>query len=106
MIAGDCKAMSQRAIFSGICIMFTTMLCACAMTAMRPHLSRAAVLKIADAEVRRVLHYDLRQFERPGAQYFDDKHSWYVNYRHEKAKFAEFSVQVDDRTRRAAVSMP
>jgi hypothetical protein len=100
------KTTSWRVIFLVACPLLLLILVGCAGLAPSPQLSRELVVRIADAEVLRVIKIDLSQFERPNPDYFEAKNCWYVPYRRHSRRYAEFTVQIDDRTREANLSMP
>jgi len=81
-------------------------LSACATAESRPHLSRSEVATLADAQARHDLHHtNIAEYDRSIVQYHNDKHSWYIGYRHKKVPSTWFDVVVDDETGRAVVIM-
>ena len=78
-------------------------LSACATVANGPRLSQATVRRIADAEARRTMKIDLRQYEVSGPRYNSKKDSWSVAY-HRKAKNdGAFTVRVSDKIQKASI---
>lgn len=88
------------------CILVMGLSASCANSKSSPQLSEALAVRAADKEVLRVMKIDLRQFARPTAKYFDGEKCWYVSYRRDSRKYAEFTVKVNDRTKKAIISMP
>jgi len=79
-------------------------LAACATTAIQPKLSSAEAIRIADAKAR--TRYDLRQYARPLVHYVPDEKLWWVNYRRNNAKYSEFSIRIDDKTKKPTLVLP
>ena len=92
-------------IVACICLV---LLSGCATAADKPRLSRQTALRLADERVADVLRprYAPRSFQPPDANYAADKRVWYVAYRRIGQRYADFTVEVDDQTRRASVLMP
>lgn len=72
----------------------------CAITPPRLSLTSAEATRIADAKARSQ-GFDLWVYHHSVATYEVTDKSWWVNYRRKTAKFTDFSIRVDDKTKQA-----
>jgi hypothetical protein len=78
----------------------------CATNSGPPLLSVAEATRIGDLKARSA-GYDLNQYCRPPLVNYDARdNSWWVNYRRKSGKFTEFSIQIEDKTKKAWVVVP
>ena len=87
---------------SGLLAVFLA-LSACTTVASGPHLSPADARRIADAEVRRIMRIDLRQYEISEPRYVPSEGYWSVIYHRKGNKRAAFTIRVSDKKQKAAV---
>lgn len=74
----------------------------------RPSLRIADAISIAGKKARSE-GYDLRQYQAPLVRYKSAKSStgsWWVNYRRKNQAYTEFSIQIDDKTKKASIFLP
>jgi len=89
--------------FAGGLFAMFLFLSACATVASDPRLSRANVRQIADAEVRRVMEIDLRQYKISGPHYISRGDYWSVTCYLKANKRGAFSVRVSDKIQKAFI---
>ena len=78
----------------------------CATNSGRPLLSVEEATRIGDLKARSA-GYDLKQYHRPPLVNYDARDDlWWVNYRRKNAKYTEFSIQIEDKTKKAWVVVP
>lgn len=90
--------------FAGALFAMLLFLSACATTATEPRLSHANVRRIADAEVRRTMNIDLRQYEISEPRYIPRGDYWSVAYHLKADKRVFFSVRVSDKAQKASIN--
>src|SRR5881394_1507715 len=90
--------------FSGGLFAMLLALSACATVASGPRLSHADVRRIADAEVRRMMKVDLRQYEISEPHYVPREDYWSVIYYLKANKRVAFTVRVSDKIQKASVN--
>jgi hypothetical protein len=79
-------------------------LSACATVASGPRLSSANVRRIADAEVRRTMKIDPRQYEISEPRYNPEGDFWSVAYHRKTNKRVGFTVRVSDTIQKASIN--
>jgi hypothetical protein len=79
-------------------------LSACATVASGPSLSQANVRRIADAEVRRIMKVDARQYEISRPNYSPKGDYWSVTYYLKANKRGAFTVRVSDKMQKASIN--
>jgi len=91
----------------GTCFAVLLTLAACA-SGTGPHLPQRRVQQLADAELRLRLghYYHAPDYSHPILRYFAEKRSWVVSYPRPNQRYSDVTVEVDDRTGKAAVWMP
>ena len=78
----------------------------CVTNSGRPFLSVAEVTRISDLKARSA-GYDLNHYHRPPLVNYDARDdSWWVNYRRKNGRYTEFSIQIEDKTKKAWVVVP
>jgi hypothetical protein len=68
----------------------------------------AEAIRIAATKARSE-GYDVSRYEAPLVRYKstdDATGSWWVNYRRKNHRYTEFSIQVEDRTKKASLFLP
>jgi len=86
-------------------IVSTFALLSCAVAFARPSLTREQAIRIADAKAR-ASGYNLHTYVCGPVNYQAPEDAWWVNYRKKSAKYTEFSIQVEDKTRKAWLVLP
>jgi hypothetical protein len=66
----------------------------------RPVLTSSEATRLADIKARTTGH-DLQDYERAPANYDESDGSWWTSYRPKGAKYVEFNIRVDNKTREA-----
>jgi hypothetical protein len=91
-----------------VAIICLVLLSGCVTAVDQPRLSRQTALRIAAGSIADVLesYHPPATFQPAEATYYADERMWYVPYRRVGQRYADFSVRVDDRTRKATVEMP
>lgn len=92
-----------------IIILFLTMFLlvgACASPTASSRLSRDEAIRLADAEAIRKMHIDLRYYEHRPVSYDTKEGRWYIGYGRKGNKFADFGVDVYEKTKKAWVIVP
>ncbi len=82
-------------------VLFCLMACA---TSPGPGLSPANARRIADAEVRRIMKIDPRQYESSGPRYIPEGSYWSVTYRLKANRSAAFTVRISDKMQKAFIT--
>ena len=90
--------------FTGGLFAMLLSLSACATVASGPRLSQANVRRIADAEVRRSMKIDPRQYEISGPRYIPREDYWSVAYYLKTNKRMAFTVRVFDKIQKASIN--
>ncbi|MGH8093219.1 MAG: hypothetical protein ACREIF_07095 [Chthoniobacterales bacterium] len=90
--------------FAGAFFAMLLLLSACATVTSGPRLSRANARRIADAQARRTMKIDLRQYEISGPRYIPRGDYWSVTYYLKANKRGAFTVRVFDKREKASVS--
>jgi hypothetical protein len=75
---------------------------ACEIAAPRGGLSRAEALRLADAKARSY-RADIIDYTHSEPRYDTLDSSWWISYRQPGARYADFSVRVDPKTKEAFV---
>jgi hypothetical protein len=86
-------------------IVFALTFAACAATLVQPKLSSAEATRLGASKARSD-GYDLRQYARPLVTYVPDEKLWWVNYRRKNAKYTQFSIRIDDKTKKPTLVLP
>ena len=80
-------------------------LAACAATPARPSLSKAEAIRVANVKAQSE-GYDLRRYQCGPVNYEAREEAWWVNYRRTTEKYTEFSIYIDDRSKKAWLVLP
>jgi hypothetical protein len=87
-------------------MLLVLVLLGCVTNSSGPLLSVAEATRIGDLKARSA-GYDLNQYHRPPLISYDARDdSWWVNYRRKNARYTEFSIQIEDKTKKAWVVVP
>jgi hypothetical protein len=73
--------------------------------AAQPSLTKGGVIRIADTKAKSTGH-DLRHYQRWPIHYERGEGLWWVNYRRDSGKYTEFSIQVEDKSKKAWLVLP
>jgi hypothetical protein len=68
-------------------------------------LMRAEAIRIADAKAKSS-GYDLRAYACGPVNYDAQENAWWVNYRKKTEKYTGFSIQIEDKTKKAWLILP
>ena len=90
--------------FAGGLFAMLLFLSACATVASGPSLSQANVRRIADAEARRTMKVDPRQYEISEPRYNSKGDYWSVAYHHKTNTRVAFTVRVSDKIQKASIN--
>jgi|SRR5215475_10601072 len=84
-----------RLLMAGI---FALFLCASALAG--PHLTRSQAIRIVDTKAKSSGD-DLRDYHCGPVNHEASEDAWWVNYRQKHAKYTQFSIRVEDKTKKA-----
>ena len=73
--------------------------------AAQPSLTKGEVIRIADAKAKST-GCDLRNYQRWPINYEEREDTWWVNYRRKTGKYTEFTIQVEDKSKKAWLVLP
>jgi|GEM_PF-3386302 len=86
-------------------LVFLFVLMGCAAPSGGLMLNPAEATRLADSKAQSS-GYDLRQYDRAPAAYDTSDKSWWVNYRRKTEKYTQFSVHVEDKSKKTWLVLP
>ncbi len=86
-------------------VVFMFALLSCASASAGPSLTRSDATRIANAKAKSA-GYNLRIYHCGRVNYVAAEDIWWVNYRQKNAKYTEFSIRVEDKTKKAWLVLP
>ena len=71
----------------------------------QPWLRKSEAIRIANIKAKSTGH-DLRRYQCGPVNYEEREDVWWVNYRAKNGRYTEFTIQVEDKSKKAWLALP